>query len=376
MPVWLRQEIQDVSREAGRRLVPAQATGSVCKIAEVTCYAHSFMSRSRIALVSAATAAIVVAGGIGLAAVINGRESQPGTTSSVAVESPVPTPAPTSTTTPHQEPTDPLTGGELSDHEVIAAKVENIAAARPQVGLSQADITFVQEVEGAQTRLIAVYHSRFPKRLGPIRSARSTDVQLLPLFGKPGLVYSGANASVQRKINNASIVAISRSTRDSRRVAPHNVFVNLSKIAKSTKLPKASPIGWTFSDEASRGPTAKTVKVRVGHDTFDFGYSSGRYVVRWNGSRYVDGDSRTITKADNVVIMNVRNHPDGNRDVRGAPSVQSDTVGKGAVTIYRDGRKIDGRWQRTKASGPLHFSDKSGVPIALKPGQTWVVLTG
>jgi hypothetical protein len=334
------------------------------------------MSRSRIALVSAATAAIVVAGGIGLAAVISGRESEPGTTSSVAAESPVLTPSPTSSSTPHQQPTDPLTGGELSDHEVIAAKVENIAAARPQVGLSQADITFVQEVEGAQTRLIAVYHSTFPKRLGPIRSARSTDVQLLPLFGKPGLVYSGANASVQRKINDASIVPIARSTRDSRRVAPHNVFVNLSKIAKSTKLPQATSIGWTFSDEAPRGPTAKAVKVRVGHDTFDFGYTSGRYIVRWNGSRYADGDSGAITKADNVVIMKVRNHQDGNRDVRGAPSVQSDTVGKGAVTIYRDGRKIEGWWKRTKASASLQFIDKSGKPIALKPGQTWVALAG
>jgi hypothetical protein len=340
------------------------------------------MSRSRIAVVSAATAAIVVAGGIGVAAVVGGRESGTEPTGSVAAESPapMPTPSPTNTTTSNQQQTDPLTGGEPSDHEVIAAKVENIAAARPQVGLSQADITFVQEVEGAQTRLIAVYHSRFPKRLGPIRSARSTDVQLLPLFGKPGLVYSGANASVQRKINNASIVPIARSTRDNRRVAPHNVFVNLSMIAKSTKLPKASSIGWTFSDEAPQGPTAKvkatSVKVGVGHDTFDFGYTSGRYTVRWNGSRYVDGDSRVITKTDNVVIMKVRNHPDGNRDVRGALSVQSDTVGKGAVTIYRDGKKIDGRWRRTKVSAPLHFTDKSGKPIALKPGQTWVVLAG
>jgi hypothetical protein len=151
-------------------------------------------------------------------------------------------------------------------------------------------------------------------------------------------------------------------------------------IAKSTKLPKASSIGWTFSDEAPQGPPAKvkasSVKVGVGHDTFDFGYTSGRYTVRWNGSRYVDGDSRAITKADNVVIMKVRNHPDGNRDVRGAPSVQSDTVGKGAVTIYRDGKKIDGRWRRTKVSAPLHFADESGKPIALKPGQTWVVLAG
>jgi hypothetical protein len=242
------------------------------------------------------------------------------------------------------------------------------------VGLSQADITFIQEVEGAQTRLLAVYHSRFPKRVGPIRSVRSTDAQLLPLFGKPGLVYSGANSSVQRKLDNASIVPIQRSTRDSRRVAPHNVFVNLDKIAKSKRLAEAKSIGWTFNDAAPQGATAESVKVRVGHDTFDFRYSSGRYTVRWNGSRYAD--SGTITKADNVVIMNVRNHPDGNRDVQGAPSVQSDTVGTGAVMIYRDGRKIEGRWERQKASAPLEFIDQSGTAIALKPGQTWVALAG
>jgi hypothetical protein len=333
------------------------------------------MSRSRVALAIAAAIAVVVAGGIGLATVIGGPESDPLTTSSIAAESAAPTPTP-SAATPHQQPTDPLTGGKVSDHEVIAVKVENIAAARPQVGLSQADITFIQEVEAAQTRLIAVYHSRFPKRLGPIRSARSTDVQLLPLFGEPGFVYSGANSSVRRKINNASIMPILRTTRDSRRIAPHNVFVNLAKIAKSTKLAKATPIGWTFNETAPQGPTATGVKVQVGRDTFDFRYTSGRYTVRWNGSRYADGDSGAVTKADNVVIMKVHNHPDGNRDVRGAQSVQSDTVGKGAATIYRDGRKIEGRWKRAKVSGDLYFTDESGEPIALKPGQTWVALAG
>ena len=161
------------------------------------------MSRSGLAFATATAAAVVVAGGIGIAAVVNGRESEPIATNSSPTESAALAPTP-ARTKPDERPTDPLTGGEVSENEVIAVKVENIAAARPQVGLNQADITFVQEVEGAQTRLIAVYHSRFPKRVGPIRSARSTDVQLLPLFGKPGLVYSGANPSVQRKIDNAS----------------------------------------------------------------------------------------------------------------------------------------------------------------------------
>jgi Protein of unknown function (DUF3048) N-terminal domain/Protein of unknown function (DUF3048) C-terminal domain len=344
------------------------------EIAEAVRYARSFMSRFRIAIASAAAAGVVIAGGFGLAAVLGGAESDRVTTGSVATESPAPTP--TETTASPEKSADPLTGGEMSDQGVIAAKVENIAAARPQVGLSQADITFVQEVEGAQTRLIAVYHSRFPKRLGPIRSARSTDVQLLPLFGKPGFVYSGANSSVQRKINKASIVTIRRTTRDNSRAAPHNVFVNLAKIARSTNLGKATSIGWTFSETAPGGSAAKTVEVRVGRDTFDFEYASGRYTVRWNGSRYADGDSDTITKADNVVIMKVHNRPDGNSDARGAQSVQSDTVGKGAVTIYRDGRKLEGSWERTRTSAPLKFTDQSGKPIALKPGQTWVALAG
>jgi hypothetical protein len=336
------------------------------------------MNRARV--IAIAAAAVVVTGGIGAAAALNRPNAQPHPVNSVAASSaaptPVETPSASSTTTPSAKATDPLTGGKPSNHEVIAVKVENISAARPQVGLSLADITFVEEVEGAQTRLIAMYHTRFPKRLGPVRSARSTDVQLLPLFGKPGLVYSGANSRVQRKIDHASIVAIPRSTRDHRRVAPHNVFVDLSAIAHSTKLREASSIGWTFSDAAPRGAGAKSIKVHVGHDAFGFGYSSGRYTVRWNGARYADGDNGAITKTDNVVIMKVHNHPDGNRDVLGAPSVQSDTVGKGKVTIYRDGKKITGQWKRTKASGPLRFTDSSGDPIALKPGQTWIALVG
>jgi len=333
---------------------------------------------NRATIVAITAAAVLGAGGIGVAAALNRPDSPPIASSSTSLSaSPTPTPSPTGPSTRPPKPTDPLTGGKVSDNPVIAAKVENIAAARPQVGLSLADITFVEEVEGAQTRLIAVYHSRFPKRLGPVRSARSTDVQLLPLFGKPGLVYSGANSSVQRKINNASILPIPRSTRDHSRVAPHNVFVNLAAIARSTKLGEASSIGWKFSDARPRGPKAPpSINTRVGHDTFSFGYSSGRYTVRWNGSRYADGDTHALTKADNVVIMKVHNHPDGNRDVLGAPSVQSDTVGKGAVTIYRDGRKMAGQWERTKASGPLRFTDESGDPIALKPGQTWVTLAG
>ena len=205
--------------------------------------------------------AVLLGGGTATAIVLGSGDAAPGAAPSVGVAtSPVPT---TASSSPKPPATDFLTGGAVSTNEVIAVKVENIAAARPQVGLRSADIVFAEEVEGAQTRLVAVYHTTFPKRLGPVRSARSTDVQLLPLFGRPGLVYSGANRNVQGKIERASIVPIERSTRDHARVAPHNVFVNLDKIADSVRTGKVADIGWTFAardpqwDSAEKAPTRR-----------------------------------------------------------------------------------------------------------------------
>src|SRR5918999_1769850 len=211
----------------------------------------------RVHTVVAAVVAMVLAGaGVELAGPRRGEEASPTADQTTPVSSPSapPTPKPSATPEPEPQPkaANPLTGGKLSGNPVIAVKVENTSAARPQVGLSQADIVFVQEVEGAQTRLVAVYHSRLPTRLGPVRSARTTDAELLPLFGRPGLVYSGANGRVQRRLDRASLVPIYRETRDRRRGAPHNVFVNLARIARTERAGKVQPIGWTFAGQPSQ----------------------------------------------------------------------------------------------------------------------------
>ena len=330
-------------------------------------------------IAAAATAAVVTATGIGIgvAVTLDRPAGSSGPTSGASATTGTPEPTADDSPEPKPKRTDPLTGGKVSKNPVIAVKIENTAAARPQVGLSQADIVFIQEVEGAQTRLVAVYHKKFPRRLGPVRSARTTDARLLPLFGKPGLVYSGANARVQRRLEAASLVPIYRETRDSRRVAPHNVFVDLASIERGERLEAATSIGWTFAKKnEAGGAKADKAAVNIGNDRFDFAYAGGKYTVRWRGERYADGDTGKITKADNVVIMKVQNRPDGNADVLGSASVVSETVGSGSVAIYRDGRKITGTWKRSKVSGPLRFRDSDDQPIALKPGHTWVALKG
>ncbi|HEY5978739.1 MAG TPA: DUF3048 domain-containing protein [Microlunatus sp.] len=273
-----------------------------------------------------------------------------------------------------------MTGRKPSDHKVVAVKVENIAAARPQIGLNAADIVFVEEVEGSLTRLVAVYHTTFPKRVGPVRSARNTDVELLPLFGKPGLVYSGANRRVQRNIDASPIVPLQRSDRDSARVAPHNVFVDLDAVVdRASKVGDVRSIGWTFAADDPRWDTAaedSSVTGKVGGDTFTFSRRDDAYLVRWNGKTYADGRSGKAATTDNVVIMSVKNTPDGNADVNGSRSVKSATVGKGKVVVYRDGRKISGSWRRAGDSKPLRLVDADGRDIPLATGKTWVLLSG
>jgi hypothetical protein len=322
---------------------------------------------------------VLVAGGVTLA-VLRPDEPPAGTAvtpTASATPTPTPTPTPTRSAAPKPaKPTNPLTGRAPSDHGVFAVKVENIAAARPQAGLGAADIVFVEEVEASLTRLVAVYHTDLPRRVGPVRSARNTDVELLPLFGKPGLVYSGANRRVQRRIDRASITPLPRSTRDPSRVAPHNVFVDLAAIARSAKVRKPGDIGWTFAGSDHRwAAAAKDDRPagRVGADRMSFDYRGGRYVVRWQGRTY---DERAgAVRTDNVVVLRTRTRPDGNADVNGVRSVKSETVGRGSVIVYRDGRRLSGTWQRRSTGAPMRLVDADGRDIPLRPGKTWVLLS-
>lgn len=333
--------------------------------------------------VAAAGVAVLLVG-VGTAVARQGVDVPvPLTAVSASASAPVsPTPEPTTAapSRPAPDPVNPLTGKKPVDHRVIAVKIENIAAARPLVGLGSADIVVVEEVEGSLTRLIGIYHTDFPRRVGPVRSARNTDVGLLPMFGAPGLVYSGANSRVQRNIEKSSIVPLQRSDRDRSRVAPHNVFVDLEAVeARAKKVGAGQDIGWTFAtgdprwDKAARD---RSVTTTVGGDTFSFRAAEGRYLVRWNGATYADGDSGKRASTDNVVIMSVTNKPDGNADVNGARSVRSDTTGKGKVVIHRDGRTLTGTWRRAGATEPMRFVGADGRDIPLKPGRTWVLLRG
>ena len=204
-------------------------------------------------------------------------------------EKPTPTAVPS---TPTADPVDPLTGGKPSAGKVVAVKVENIAAARPQVGLNPADIVFAEEVEGSLTRLVAGSphtgsrsgSGRCAARATPMSSCSRCSASRV--WSTPGQPQGSAQP---RQVPDRAAAAI-RSGRLPGGAAQR--VRGSDAVAGKAKVGRARPIGWTFAADDPRWADAAedaSVSARVGGDTFSFAEKGGRYVVRWNGKTYADG---------------------------------------------------------------------------------------
>lgn len=278
-------------------------------------------------------------------------------------------------------PTDPLTGGAPSKNPVLAVKIDNTYFAVAQFGVSDADIVFVEQVEGGLTRLIAVFHSILPTEVGPVRSVRSTDAQLLPVFGRPGLVFSGGAGGPLADLAKTSVVDTSVLAGDYFRSdvagGTYNLHANLSKIATDAKgLGPVQSIGFTFaktSATVTSGPKINGVTVVMEQGLTSFSYTGGHFVRMRNGAAVSDYQGK-VEAADNVLVMRVKDRPDGTVDTNGQPSYLTQTVGSGGVSLYRDGHAVSGTWKRTAPGGAFTFLDAKGNQLPFKPGKTWVIL--
>src|SRR5450755_1962688 len=147
---------------------------------------------------------------------------------------PAPPPAKAAHSTSPAQLLSPFTGERVTTlRRVLAVKIDNIARARPQTGLTGADIVYVLPVEGGLSRFMAVFSSRMPAVIGPVRSARLEDLQILRQFGRPAFAYSGAAPAVLPVVERSRIVDLYDGRargyfRDERRIAPHNLYARTS----------------------------------------------------------------------------------------------------------------------------------------------------
>jgi hypothetical protein len=273
---------------------------------------------------------------------------------------------------------------KVAERPIIAVKVDNFRRARPQFGLHQADAVIELNVEGV-TRFIALFHSNVPAQLGPARSARTADLDLLAAMNRPILIYSGANVGVSQWLTAAADSGVlvdftAQSSpcyfREPTRPGPHNLLLDPTCVlANAPQAGPARPL-WSINASWTPGALASTVDSTFDVDmdgvdvSWTWDVSSGRYLRLQDGAPHLAEPDIPIT-ASNVVIIESEHVPSP-VDARSSNPI---SIGSGQAVVHRDGRAVPATWSRPSPFDPFTFFDAaSGETIPLDIGVTFVEL--
>jgi hypothetical protein len=318
--------------------------------------------------------------------------------------SPTPaTAAPTTTTTARAVALCPLTGtpapgGVVPQRPALAMKVDNYslgpapAEARPQSGLDYADIVFEEQVEGSITRYAAVFQCHdAPGLVGPIRSARWTDIQMLSQLGHPLFVHVGGINQVLALVNASNLVNVDLMfnpqlvVHPAGRYAPYDTYTTTQAVwAQESHLrTPPSPI-FSYSRLPQAGESVSQVHLDWS-TTSDIYWRWNRSTGTWLRFYNVGSPSAPVIQPDvltdgvqnqaqNVVVQDVTiTYGPWVENSQGGLEAESHILdNSGKAYVFRNGRMITGTWSAGGAGSPTIFRDAAGQVLTLAPGRTWV----
>jgi Protein of unknown function (DUF3048) N-terminal domain/Protein of unknown function (DUF3048) C-terminal domain len=275
----------------------------------------------------------------------------------------------------------PLTGLPVDRYDprpVLIVKIDNVGGARPQTGLNQADIVVEERVEGGLTRFAAMFQSTGSDPVGPVRSARTSDVHLFANLGRPLFAYSGANTGVGTMVATSNLVDVGAGshrdlyerTRDRR--APHNLFSATTDLWAAADGSEAVPIFEYREDGepiAAGARPAAHLDVAYGATTAAFDWNGQGWVRSTDGRSHPDSSGSPVAPAN--VVVRFTDYTPSPADGRSPEAV---VTGSGELWVLTGGQVVMGRWEQSSPSAPTRWLTASGEPIRLTPGRTWIVM--
>jgi len=289
---------------------------------------------------------------------------------------------------PQAAETNVLSGREGLNGPVLAVKIDDTNAAHPQIGLEDADVVYIEQVEGGLTRLAAIFSSRIPERVGPVRSARISDMDILKQYGRVAFAYSGAQKKLLPVIEAANLQNLGAQsqppsiyTTDPNRVPPVAMVLRadllMAKVVeKNYQITSAKNVGWSFSKAPEGGKPTQSVIMH---------WPAARYSAEWSESesRWLLSHNSTLDVADSgktlgpttLVIQMVSITDSEYHDKVGGVTPFSQTVGTGRGFILRDGKTFIALWSRPTDADGTTWTLADGSEIRFAPGQIWVALT-
>jgi hypothetical protein len=277
----------------------------------------------------------------------------------------------------------PVADSSVNQRPVTGVMIENSLDARPQSGLGDAGVVFEAVAEGGVTRFLALYQDTMPTNVGPIRSARPYYVQWAMGFDA-AYAHVGGSPDALNDITAWGVHDMNQFYngayyhRVSNRAAPHNVYTGIDTLnqLEAKKGYTSTYTGFTRGKEAAAAtPTATSIDFHLSGVYYDPHYAYNATTNSYDRSEYntphVDANSGKQL-SPKVAIAIVVPLARGDLDSSGAYYSNYNVIGSGAAYIFQNGTIVNGTWNKPGNSSPLTFTDASGQPIPLNPGQTWI----
>jgi len=287
------------------------------------------------------------------------------------------------------EPTyNSLSGREGSDGEILAVKIDDSVSARPQIGIDRADIVYIEQVEGGLTRLAAIFSSEIPTLIGPIRSARISDIEILAQYGRVVFAYSGAQSKLLPVISAANLNDYGAQrqsptiyTRDESRTSPTNMVLRADLLLEKVRsdgrdIATSRSVGWNFGELPIGGTAITEAKLSWPAASYEVKWSKeeSRWLIFNNGVANMSA-SGVQHGPTTFLIQNVEILPSEYGDKFGGVTPYSKTIGSGTGFVLRDGKYFPATWSRPDELSGTTWLAQDGSELPFARGQIWIALT-
>lgn len=285
---------------------------------------------------------------------------------------------------------------EMARLRPVAIQINNIRAAYPQSGISQADIIYETLAEGNITRLLAIFHVFDAEKIGPIRSARRYFLDMAANHDALYIHYGGSPQAysyiAQRKSHNLDGITRADGVltwrdparRSIPRMLEHSVYTSRKLIDEAwyaagyrKKLADGFESGLHFRKEprAPFGQRADFITIPFSNSyvsVFDYDYKSGEY-IKYNADQlHMDELVNQPLTFTNLIIQRtemfvIPGDDAGRREVK--------IIGKGTGYFISKGRKVAITWSKDAYDKPTRYVEtKTGKPVEMNPGKTYIAI--
>lgn len=284
------------------------------------------------------------------------------------------------------------TSNDIRKKRPFLFMLDNHPDARPQAGISQADIIYEMKAEGEYTRYLALFHSKEPNPIGPVRSTRpyfvDAALEYQPIFVHWGGSEAGYQEVHNTKINNIDGIAWEGSTfyrnKEVKKKRPHNGYTNFELLRKRCEKRGYSLEGQTYPKQydTSHDLTQLLAQMKEHQCSevtlsyfpsyrvqMQYAPDSDCYFVLRNGEFVIDENNKENVTPRNIIIQLAPSKVAGPKE-----TLAMDTIGSGKGYFLSMGKMIPITWEKTDAASPTRFHTEEGKELLLHPGMTWIAV--